>query len=127
VITSLACSLVGQAQPVVLRPGTLARHLYRTGEAIEDYFCNYGVNVAYQQRLEEGGLTISGIGGAGEVRIVELPRHPFFLATLFIPQARSTMERPHPLLVGYAAAVNAAHGAAAGGSPSSSASRPVAR
>jgi CTP synthase (UTP-ammonia lyase) len=47
---------------------------------------------------------VSGLGGAGEVRIVELPGHPFFLATLFLPQARSTASRPHPLLAGYAAA-----------------------
>jgi CTP synthase (UTP-ammonia lyase) len=108
VITPLACSLVGQAQPVVIRPGTLAARLYGTSDAIEDYFCNYGVNVEYQQRLEDAGLTISGLGGAGEVRIVELPGHPFFLATLFIPQARSTPDRPHPILAGFAAAVNAA-------------------
>ena len=41
----------------------------------------------------------------GEIRIVEIPEHPFFVATLFLPQARSTPESPHPLLKGYAAAV----------------------
>ena len=40
-------------------------------------------------------------------RIVELPDHPFFLATLFLPQARSTAASPHPLLAGYAAAATA--------------------
>jgi len=108
VISPLACSLVGQAQTVIIRPGTLAAELYGSGEAVEDYYCSYGVNVLYQQRLEDGGLTISALGGAGEVRIVELPGHPFFLATLFLPQARSTPDTPHPLLSGYAAAVNGA-------------------
>jgi CTP synthase (UTP-ammonia lyase) len=28
---------------------------------------------------------------------VELPAHPFFLATLFVPQSRSLPERPHPI------------------------------
>src|SRR5436309_2570342 len=41
------------------------------------------------------------------IRIVELPDHPFFVATLFLPQARSTVASPHPLLVAYAAAVAA--------------------
>jgi CTP synthase (UTP-ammonia lyase) len=114
VITPLACSLVGQAHSVAIRPGTLAARLYGTGEAVEDYFCNYGVNVEYQPRLEAAGLVISGVGGAGEVRIVELPGHRFFLATLFIPQSRSTPDRPHPILAGFAAAANAARIARSG-------------
>ena len=90
-----------------MRPGTRASALYGVTEATEDFFCNYGVNPDYHRRLEAGGLRVSGLGGAGEVRIVELPDHPFFLATLFLPQARSTAASPHPLLAGYAAAVAA--------------------
>jgi len=108
VITPLTCSLVGQQQAVTILPGTRAAKLYGAAEAIEDYYCNYGVNPDYQLRLEAGGLRVSGRGGAGEVRIVELPDHPFFLATLFLPQARSTLSEPHPLLAGYAAALREA-------------------
>ncbi len=89
-------------------PETRASALYGVAEATEDYYCNYGVNPDYHRLLEAGGLRVSGLGGAGEVRIVEIPDHPFFLATLFLPQSRSTASRPHPLLAGYAAAV-AAH------------------
>ncbi len=71
----------------------------------EPYYCNYGLNPEYRRRLEAGGMVTSGVGREGEVRIVELPAHPFFMATLFLPQARSTAEHPHPLLIGYAAAV----------------------
>ena len=104
-ITPLTCSLVGQQQAVTLLPGTRAAKLYGAAEAIEDYYCNYGVNADYRLRLEAGGLRVSGVGGEGEIRIVELPDHPFFVATLFLPQARSTVASPHPLLVAYAAAV----------------------
>ena len=107
-ITALACSLVGQQQPVTVRPGTRAAKLYGAMTAIEDYYCNYGVNPDYHRPLDEAGLRVSGVGGAGELRIVEIPDHPFFLATLFLPQARSTRTSPHPLLRGYAAAVAAA-------------------
>ena len=107
-ITPLICSLVGQQQAVTILPGTRAAKLYGAAEAIEDYYCNYGVNPDYQPLLEAGGLRVSGRGGAGEVRIVELPDHPFFLATLFLPQARSTLSEPHPLLAGYAAALREA-------------------
>jgi CTP synthase (UTP-ammonia lyase) len=90
---------------VTILPGTRAAKLYGAAEAIEDYYCNYGVNPDYQPLLEARGLRVSGLGGAGEVRIVELPDHPFFLATLFLPQVRSTLSEPHPLLAGYAAAL----------------------
>jgi len=93
---------------VTLVPGTRAARLYGVGSAVEDYYCNYGVNPDYLSRLEAGGLRVSGIGDAGTVRIVELPLHPFFVATLFLPQARPTEAGPHPLLQGYAAAVSAA-------------------
>jgi CTP synthase (UTP-ammonia lyase) len=107
VITALACSLVGQEGRVVVRPGTLAAKLYAGVETVEDYYCSYGVNPDYHAPLERHGLVVSGVGDEGEMRIVELPGHPFFLATLFLPQTRSTAARPHPLLVGFARAVTA--------------------
>jgi CTP synthase (UTP-ammonia lyase) len=105
VITALACSLVGQQQSVRLLPETRAAALYGATSAVEDYYCNYGVNPDYEARLQAGGLRVSGVGDEGEIRIVELPDHPFFLATLFLPQARSTRANPHPLLQGFAAAL----------------------
>lgn len=36
----------------------------------------------------------------GEARVLEIPGHPFYVATLFVPQARSRPETPHPLVVG---------------------------
>ncbi len=107
VITPLTCSLVGQQQRVVLVPRTRAARLYAVAEAIEGYYCNYGVNPDYRLQFEARGLRVSGVGDEGEIRIVELPEHPFFMGTLFLPQAGSTPERPHPLLKGYAAAVHA--------------------
>ena len=88
-----------------LVPGSRAAQLYGAEIAVEPYYCNYGVNVAYLERLVDGGLRVSGVGDKDEVRIVELPDHPFFVATLFLPQARSTRTSPHPLLRGYAAAL----------------------
>ena len=82
--------------------------MYGASEAVESYYCNYGINAEYVNRLEKGGLTLSGVGDDGEVRIVELPDHPFYVATLFLPQARSSPASPHPLLSGYAAAVRGA-------------------
>ena len=91
----------------MLVPRTRAARLYGVAEAVEPYYCNYGVNPDYRLQFEACGLRVSGVGSEGEIRIVELPEHPFFIATLFLPQARSTAAAPHPLLVGYAAAVTA--------------------
>jgi CTP synthase (UTP-ammonia lyase) len=107
VITALACSLVGQTHAVRLQAGSLAARLYGRDEVVEDYYCNYGLNPEYRARLERAGLRVSGAGADGEVRLIELPGHPFFLATLFLPQSRSAPGAPHPLLAGWAAA--AAH------------------
>jgi len=91
---------------VTLRPRTRAAGLYGGADAAdENFYCNYGVNPDWACRLEDRGLRVSGVGDAEEMRIVELPEHPFFVATLFLPQARSSPAAPHPLLVGFAVAV----------------------
>jgi CTP synthase (UTP-ammonia lyase) len=107
VITPLECSLVGQQHAVTLVLDSRAAALYGATQVVEDYYCNYGVNPTYRRLLEDGGLRVSGTGGEGEIRIVELPDHPFFVATLFLPQARSSPARAHPLIAGFAAAVTA--------------------
>ncbi len=99
---------MGRQGRVTVRPGTRAAGLYHAGEVAESYYCNYGVNPEWVDRLQQGGLVVSGVGDDREVRIVELPNHPFFVATLFLPQARSSLASPHPVLTGYAAAVRAA-------------------
>ena len=107
-VTALACSLVGQTHTVRLVPGSLAARLYGRTDVQEDYYCNYGLNPEYRVRLEQAGLRTTGVGDEGEVRLVELPGHPFFVATLFLPQSRSAAGAPHPLLAGWAAAAVAA-------------------
>lgn len=42
-----------------------------------------------------------GVDSNGEVRIVELSNHRFFIATLFVPQLSSSPETPHPLITAY--------------------------
>jgi CTP synthase (UTP-ammonia lyase) len=96
---------VGREGRVTLRPGTRAAGLYGASETVERYYCNYGVNAEWAGPLERGGLTPSGVGEDGELRIVELRDHPFYVATLFLPQARSSPASPHPVLTGFAAAV----------------------
>jgi CTP synthase (UTP-ammonia lyase) len=98
-ITRLTCSLVGKTLEVALRPGSKAAVACGSTRVTEQFYCNFGLNPDYQKQLEKGGLEITGTDQNGEARIAELATHPFFLGTLFVPQARSTEENPHPLVV----------------------------
>jgi CTP synthase (UTP-ammonia lyase) len=97
-VSALTCSLVGQTMPVTLTPQSIARRCYGTSRVQENYYCNFGLNPAYRQALQSGGLRITGVDDDGEARVFELARHPFYVATLFVPQTRSTVEAPHPLV-----------------------------
>jgi CTP synthase (UTP-ammonia lyase) len=115
VISKLTCSLVGTTQPITLLPGTLAQRAYGTAAATEQFACNYGLNPAYEEHLSQGGLQVAGRDASGEVRIVELAAHRFFLATLFLPQLSSSPARPHPLIVAYLQAAQHSHASNMGG------------
>lgn len=106
-VTPLSCSLVGQALAVDIRAGTRAAGAYGSARVTERYYCNFGLNPAHVGDLVAGGLRVSGLDDRGEVRIVELPDRRFFLATLFVPQARSTPAEPHPLVTAFVAAATA--------------------
>jgi len=97
----LACSLGGKTLNVSIQPGTLAHKCYASAMAEERYYCNFGLNPEYRSTLLDAGLVVSGWDDTSEVRIIELPGHPFFLGTVFVPQMRSTSEHPHPLVTGF--------------------------
>jgi CTP synthase (UTP-ammonia lyase) len=98
-ITQLQCSLRGLSRTVRLEPGSLAAECYGAERVQEQFYCCFGLNSEYEPALEHGGLRITGRDDDHEARVVELPGHPFFVGTLFVPQASSTDGRPHPLLM----------------------------
>ena len=100
-ISKLSCSLAGQTGKVKIIVGSKAHSIYRVDEALEDFACNYGMNPLYQDRLNSEDLCVSGLDEDGAIRIVELRSQPFFIATLFLPQLRSSAEKPHPLILAY--------------------------
>lgn len=98
-ISKLECSLAGQRLKIFIRKDSLAYTAYATTETEEDYYCNFGINPKFKDRLVHPGLNISGVDQDEEIRIIEVPGHPFFVATLFVPHTNSTPEHPHPLVV----------------------------
>jgi CTP synthase (UTP-ammonia lyase) len=99
-LTPLSCSLVGQRQPVRLLKGFKVAGLCGADTVVEAFFCNYGLNPEFRDSLEANGLVVSALGDDGVVRAMELVYHPFYLGTLYVPQARSEAGNPHPVIVG---------------------------
>ena len=83
VISKLACSLAGTRQTVRVVPGTLAHQAYGKEETVEQFRCSYSINPTYRDAVEDGALKVAGLGPDGEVRVVELSGHRFFLPPRF--------------------------------------------
>jgi CTP synthase (UTP-ammonia lyase) len=113
-IVRLECSLKGHEEAVMIVPGTLAATISGPGRRTERYHCDYGLDPAYLGRLSQGGLSFSGFDDSGQVRIAELPGHPFFVGTLFQPELQGDGTQPHPIIVAMATAA-ASHAAATAG------------
>jgi CTP synthase (UTP-ammonia lyase) len=103
-IVPLECSLRGHEEAVMVVPGTLAAKIVGPGRRTERYNCSFGLNPHYLESLANGGLRFSGFDDGGQVRIAELPGHPFFLCTLFQPELHGDGSQPHPVIRAFAAA-----------------------
>ena len=93
------------AQKVSLVPGSLAARSYGRTEIEERHRHRYEVNNNYRGRLGDAGLVFSGLSVDDLVEMVELPDHPWFLASQFHPEFTSNPRDGHPLFRSYIAAV----------------------
>ncbi len=58
----------------------------------------YEVNNAFRRILEDKGMLMAGINPDRDlVEIIEIPNHPFFVASQFHPEFKSRPLKPHPL------------------------------
>jgi CTP synthase len=86
------------AQAVDLAEGTRARDAYGEAVVYERHRHRYEVNNHFRPKLVEAGLAVSGTYQEGRlVEIVELPDHPWFVASQFHPEFKSRPTRPAPL------------------------------
>jgi CTP synthase len=86
------------AQAVEVVEGTRAYDAYQEPVVHERHRHRYEVNNHYRPALVEGGLVVSGTFQEGRlVEIVELPDHPWFVASQFHPEFKSRPTRPTPL------------------------------
>ncbi|MBN2379519.1 CTP synthase [candidate division WOR-3 bacterium] len=93
--------------PCVLKPGSKAQSYYGKEVVFERHRHRYEVNPTYVEELQASGMEVSGVSPDGLlVEIVELPDHPFFIATQFHPEFLSRPLKAHPL---FAAFIKEAH------------------
>ena len=96
------------ADPVKLHEGTRAREIFGEAVIYKRHRHRYEVNNMLRRRLEDEGLVCGGTSPDERlVEMIELPDHPFFVASQFHPEFNSRPTRPEPLFrefVGAAAA-----------------------
>lgn len=93
------------AYPCHLQPGTKTATAYAAEVVMERHRHRYEINNHYLDVLTQAGLVISGTSpDRALVEIVELPNHPWFVASQFHPEFKSRPNQPHPLFMGLMAA-----------------------
>ena len=86
------------ADPVKLHDDTRAREIYGDAVIYERHRHRYEVNNHLRKRLEQAGLVFSGTSPDDRlVEVIELPDHPFFVASQYHPEFKSRPLRPQPL------------------------------
>ncbi|MEA2002831.1 MAG: CTP synthase [Actinomycetota bacterium] len=84
-----------------LSEGSLANRLYDEPLVYERHRHRWEVNNRFRKPLAEAGLHASGVSPDDRlVEIVEIPEHPYFIATQFHPEFTSRPDHPHPLFAG---------------------------
>ncbi|WP_446219831.1 CTP synthase C-terminal region-related (seleno)protein [Micromonospora sp. IBHARD004] len=109
-IEPLSCALRGHEGVVRFTAGSLAQRATGVERSVERYQCGYGLNHRHLDTLVAHGLRFTGHDDDGQVRVAELPGHPFFLATLFQPELAGDGDEPHPMVRAFASAVAARAG-----------------
>jgi CTP synthase len=95
------------AQEVLLAAGSRVREIYGKESIAERHRHRYEFNNNYMERYRNAGLRFSGFSRDGLVEMIELPSHPWFVASQFHPEFTSTPRDGHPLFAGFVRAARA--------------------
>lgn len=88
--------------PCKVLPDTLLHDIYKEDEICERHRHRFEFNNKYKELMESKGLVFSGIYEKMDlVEVVEIPSHPFFIATQYHPEFKSRPNRPHPVFSRY--------------------------
>ncbi len=88
--------------PCNLKRNSMAARVYGKEEISERHRHRYEVNNKYRDELQKAGMVFCGLSPDERlVEMIELPEHPFFVASQFHPELKSRPDNPHPLFVGF--------------------------
>jgi CTP synthase (UTP-ammonia lyase) len=108
VVAPLSCSLIGEEREVTCVPGTRLAEICGTEPFTGFHWCNYGLADPFVAPLADAGVVVSAHAPDAGVEAIELPGHPFFVATLFQPQVGALAGEPlHPLVTAFVEASGA--------------------
>jgi CTP synthase len=97
-VTDMGGTMRLGADPIKLHEGASAREIYGEAVIYQRHRHRYEVNNMLRRRLEDEGLVASGTSPDERlVEVIELPDHPFFVASQFHPEFKSRPTRPEPL------------------------------
>jgi CTP synthase len=97
------------AQQIKLTKGSLAAETYGSETIEERHRHRFEVNNNYRDQLEAAGVRFSGLSVDDLVEMVEIPNHPWFLASQFHPEFTSNPRDGHPLFSGFIRAARQFH------------------
>jgi len=105
-ITSMGGNMRLGLHDVEVKKDTYAYELYGKKELIKERFRHrYEVQPSLIKDLESKGLVFSGKAPKQKImQILELPKHPYFVASQFHPEFTSRPLRPNPLFKGFVGA-----------------------
>lgn len=101
-VTDLGGTLRLGSYPCILADQSKAYELYGEKEIHERHRHRYEVNNEYRDAFVENGMMLSGCSPDGRiVEMIEIPSHPWFIATQAHPEFKSRPNKPHPLFKGF--------------------------
>ena len=105
-IKSLGGNMRLGAWPALLKKDSLLNKLYEKDKIFERHRHRYEVNPKYIDIIQSNGLVFSGVSPSRKLmEFLELPGHPYFVATQAHPEFKSRPLKPSPVFDGLIKAV----------------------
>ncbi len=84
--------------PCKITKNTLSQEIYKDEVIYERHRHRYEVNNKFKDKLEKGGLVISGMSPDNNlIEMIEVKDHPYFVASQFHPEFKSRPWQPAPM------------------------------
>lgn len=105
-ISQLVCALREVEAQIKITENSRLAGYFASDTIVETYNCSFGFNPAFEDWFNETALKISARDRDNDPKAIEIPTHPFFIATAFQPERSALKQQSHPLIDGFVAAAH---------------------